>query len=264
MFLSFLFDLSFVEWIIVAAGIVFLLASSVSYSNERYGASGFTLVLSFAAFGFLMKDVFKGLALSAMVVPALKIVGLYLVIGAIVSLFNWFVFVIQVKNRYRNIAQTNLQRESFLETVKGEFLSNLTKAARHMSLETLNITALSDAVAHKIGLVTIVHENHVQIFGRAYSGRLDFERLKFERIAKMNEDDLNAYLDRTLAFFFPPKTRIGMPILVSAVFEWPAVIISNLFSRFITAVVEKLVWISRKGIDAVSGLLFGSHNIELD
>lgn len=263
MFLSFLFDLSFIEWIVVAAGLVCLFASSFSYSNDRYGASGFTFVIGLAAFGFIMRDTVHGLTMTAMIVPALKIIGLYLVIGALVSLFNWFVFVVQVKNRYRNVAQENLQRTSFLENVKDEFIDNLNKAAKHRGIAA-QYTDLSDALWHKIGLVKIIHDNHSTIFGRTYSNRLNFERFNFDRIVKLNSDELSAYLDRTLAFFFPPKARIGMPILVNAVFQWPIVLISNLFSRFISAVVEKVMWISRKGIDAVSGMLFGSHNIELD
>ena len=263
MLLSFLFDLSMFEWGIVALSIVFLLIASFNYSSENYGSSGFMLALSFAAFGFLMRDSIKGLALDDMIVPTLKIIGLYLVIGAVVSLFNWFVFVIQVKNRYCDVAQENLQRESFLENVKSEFFQNFTKAEKHRGVVS-QITALSDATLHKLCLVKIVRDNYATIFGRTYAIRLDVEHFNYDRIVRMNEDELSAHLDRSLQFFFPPKTRIGMPILVSAIFEWPAVIISNLFSRFITAIVEKLVWVSHKGIDAISSVLFGSNDIKLD
>lgn len=262
MFLSFLFDLSMFEWGIVALSIVFLLISSVNYSSEKYGSSGFMLTLSFIALGFLMKDSFKGLALMAMIVPALKIIGLYLVIGIVISLFNWFVFVIQVKNRYRKVATDALQRESFLDMVKSNFLTNMKKAASHLGVQ--QVTTVSDQLLHKLCLLHITHDEKLTIFGNAYSYRLNIETLNYDRAVRMSESELSMHLDRSLQFIFPPKTRIGMPILVSAIFEWPAVIISNLFSRFITAVVEKIVWISRKGIDAVSGFLFGSHNIELD
>lgn len=252
-FLAGLFAFTIVEWVAVAAFVVFLVMSVATYSHEQYGPSFFTMVVSLAGLGFLFKtDLLTYVQNSNIVLAIAKPLIAYVVIGFVVSFVNWVFFCMRAKERYRS---------QVLEVIQSTTYYNNALAAIKKGFGTVDYdldATLTKPLIQKIIQAYAATNYNSDIFGSSYSAP---DKFYYNRLDGMTLEVADAYATETLASALPPKATRGKAILASAVFEWPITILSLVFSRILTVLVDKIIYASRKLFDAVSKLSFGSTDI---
>lgn len=249
---------SILDWVLVAVALIALVGSITSYAHERFGVSFLGLLAIVGVAGFMnhtqLLDMFhQGSLVKTLVKP---VVG-YLIAGIIVSLVNWIFYVMHVKTRYRNLVLDTLNDSTKLEKFKETVIENQNNG----SATPLDAALFTDDVIRKVLQLATVADNKLEIFGYSYDLSINFYLSSLKSFASIA--DIEAMVDKRMAEIFPPKTLKGRGILASAVFEWPITILSLLFSRLLTVLVDKLLFASRKFIDWVSHISFGSHEIKL-
>ena len=241
---------TFLEWAVFAVAAILLIASITTYSDERYGPSFVCLLAVFAGAGFITHTSLLGyFAANGILIGIVKPVAAYLVIGLIVSLINWIMYVMRAKDKYadavRNyydarITDTTAKLQGFVKLAEGETITALAKKAVQLQ---------------------IALQNQSEIFGRAYAkGRVNFA---LDDVNGLTLAQADALVDQKLHDLLPPKALRGINILSSAVFEWPITILSLLFSRFLHMIVNRVLLAGRALFDFVSRVSFGSHDVKL-
>jgi hypothetical protein len=253
-FLAGLFAFTIVEWAATAVFLLFLVVSIATYSHEKYGPSFFTMLVSLAGIGFIFKnDLLTYVSTTGLVLGIAKPVVEYLLIGLVVSFVNWIFYCMHAKTKYRDLVLNTLNDSVAFATHKAEVIR---RVFGENSSETV-----TDDFARKVLQLLVVARNAGAIFGNSYKGRalgFTLHDLEGKSVAKTQE-----YIDNTMADVLPPRALRGKVILTSAVFEWPITILSLVFKRILTVLVDKLVYISRKLVDKVSHFSFGSTDIKL-
>jgi len=253
-FLAGLFAFTMIEWAATAVFLLFLVISIATYSREQYGPSFVTMVVSILGIGFIFKtDFLSYIATSGLVLGIAKPVIGYLIVGLVVSFVNWIFYCMHAKTKYRDFVLNTLN-----DTVA--FAAHKTEVVRRLFGANSGET-VTDDFARKVLQLQVVSRNSSAIFGNSYNNRVPgytMHDLEGTTVAKAQE-----YIDATMADMLPPRALRGKVILTSAVFEWPITILSLVFKRILTVLVDKLVYISRKLVDKVSHLSFGSTDIKL-
>lgn len=249
---------SLFEWIALAVAFVFIVLSISVYAEDAFGLSFFTMLLCFVAIGYVYHQPLIAYFHSTSLIHAImEPIALYLAIGVGVSFVNWILFCMHVKTRYRNMILPYLTDSDAFQKYANAVIKNLNDG-RPTPIDPLTVT---DDFIRRVLQLDIAANNKDHIFGRSYkvNTMFDLYSLKHEQSILSVEDTIA----KKMAELFPPKTLRGKAILASAVFEWPITILSILFSRFLTVIVDKVIFVSRKFIDLVSHVAFGSHEIKL-
>jgi hypothetical protein len=254
-FLAGILAFTLLEWAAAAVFLLFLIISIATYSHEKYGPSFFTMVVSLVGIGFIFKsDLLSYVATTGLVLAIAKPVIGYLIIGIIVSFVNWIFYCMHAKTKYRNLVLITLNDTVAFAAHKAQVIKRLFGGDA-----TATVT---DDFARKVLQLQVVSRNQNEIFGHAYSVR-SVPSYGMSDLEGTTVESATAYIDQTMANVLPPRALRGKVILSSAVFEWPITILSLVFSRILTVLVDKLVFISRKLVDKVSHLSFGSTDIAL-
>jgi hypothetical protein len=248
-----------IEWIAVAAALVLLVVSIAVYSNEHYGVSFVTMVAMFVSIGvFAHVPVFDLIRQPSAIAHAVLLpIVVYLLIGVVVSFANWVLYCMHVKTRYRNLVLPYLMdSEKF-----ANYRANILKQMNDQRKVQFADTDLTDDFVRQVLQLDLATSNKQTIFGYAYKVNTSFDTWTLRQYEMI--EDMQAMIAKKMAELFPPRTLQGKTILASAVFEWPITILSTLFSRVLTVLVDKVIFVSRKFIDWVSRISFGSHEIKI-
>jgi hypothetical protein len=251
------FAFGLIEWVLIAVIAIALVTSIVSYAAESFGFSFTALVVIYAALGFINKGplldyVHAGSMVKAIAYP----VGIYLAVGVLVSLVNWIFYVMHVKTRYRNFVLPYLT-----DSVKFASYKQTVIEAQNAGNTPIDPALFTDDIVRKILQLDMASQNRLEIFGRSYGARIEFKLGYLKQYGTIAE--IEKMVTTIMLENFPPKTLKGKAILASAIFEWPITILSLVFSRILTVLADWLIFTSRKFIDWVSSITFGSHEIKL-
>lgn len=240
------------EWAFCAGAILFLVLSIVGYSNEKYGTSFVLMLVSILGLGFLGKaSVIEHFQTVGIFAGVIKPIIYYVLIGFVVSFVNWVFFCMHAKTKYRNhVLRTLMDGRSF-----AQLKQNIAETMQ------LDITAITDDFARKVLQLQVATHKSDSIFGRSY--KANFDVFSYSNLKGQKLEDASVDIDKRLAEILPPRALRGVVILTSAVFEWPITILSLLFSRLLTVIVDKVVFASRKLVDAVAHISFGSTDVKL-
>jgi hypothetical protein len=254
-FLAGLFAFTIVEWAATAVFLLFLAVSIATYSHEKYGPSFVTMLVSLAGIGFIFKtDLLTYVSTTGLVLGIAKPVIAYLLIGLVVSFVNWVFYCMHAKTKYRDLVLNTLNDPV-------AFASHKAAIIKHLGLVDDSVNQVTDDFARKVLQLQVVARNSQRIFGNSYNSRVS--SFVMSDLDGKTVDETLARIDQSMADALPPRALRGKVILSSAVFEWPITILSLVFKRILTVLVDKLVYVSRKLVDKVSHLSFGSTDIKL-
>jgi hypothetical protein len=245
---------TFLEWFAFAAVILLLIGSISTYSDERYAPSFVCLIAAAVGGAYITHTtILSYLATNGLVLGIAKPVIAYLVIGLVVSLFNWIMYNMRAKDRYadavRNWYDTRVKSDA------AKIVGNLVPVDGAIELGD------TSALVKKAISLSIAVANQAEIFGRAYRpSRVTFS---YDDLSGLTIAQADEVVTKKLHDLLPPKALRGVNILSSAVFEWPITILSLLFSRFLQMIVNRVLLAGRGLFDFVSRISFGSHDVKL-
>jgi hypothetical protein len=263
-FLAGFLAFTIVEWVAAAAFLVFLVISIATYSHEKYGPSFFTMVVSLVGLGFLFKaNLLDYVHASGLVLGIAKPLIAYIVIGLVVSFVNWVFFCMRAKEKYREkvlkVLQSTASYNNYVDNIKKGL--GVLKVKTDAGEQVVDVFGGLSKGAIQTIIQAFVATNHAEsIFGNSYAYP---DRMYWNALDGLNAAESEALAVETLAAALPPKATRGKAILASAIFEWPITILSLVFSRILTVLVDKLIYASRKVIDKVSHISFGSTDISV-
>lgn len=252
-FLAGFLAFTIVEWVAAAAFLGFLVISIATYSHEKYAPSFFTMAASLVGLGFLFKtDLLTYVQTSGLVLGIAKPLIAFIVIGFVVSFVNWVFFCMRAKERYRSRVLAVMQSTSTYNNT----VDAIKKGFGTVDYD-LNATLTKPLIQKLIQAYAATNHNE-DVFGYSYASP---DRFYFGQLQGKTLEEADTLATQVLADALPPKATRGKAILASAVFEWPITILSLVFSRILTVLVDKIIYASRKLFDAVSKLSFGSTDI---
>lgn len=268
-----------------------LIASIAFYDRHSFGWSGFNLFLV-VVFGTLLwtggdLSVITRIHFTKETIEAILayVVG-YILIGLVVSVVNWIVYIWQVKNRYQTNVYDSMTNPGWkkraISAITGKFFEY--SDSKDYAPEAFG---LSMKLAKLYNQLSVLKKNGADIYGSyeiaiavdngeqldngldnvktAYAAaraKADKGDASADQKAEMVVEQLYSTLDQLLQNVLPPKARYCRAMIISSAIEWPVVILWIFLHRLASVFYTKLFFSCQYFFNTISRLAFGSRHID--
>lgn len=263
---------SLLYWIFLAVAFGFTILSVNLFDSKYYGFSGTSMLPPLVIIGWFNRD-YIGSVLTAHgpVIGVIQLILMYAAAGIVVSFVNWIFYCWHVKDRYQE-AVTDEARTNYDQTAEYVIskLGVFTDAFTSSDIDTSDPTKYGLTKMHiqKYLQIAITKTNARIIFGDRNHADYVLSSVKADtdnliKNSLGDEDRGLARMDAILHKMYPPKALACKRLLIAAALEWPITVLWLVLARVIRTICDRAFWISRRFLDFVSRISFGSHDVKL-
>jgi hypothetical protein len=263
---------SLLYWVFLAVAFGFIILSINLFDSKYYGFSGTSMVPPLVIIGWFNRDYIGSvLAAHGPVIGVIQLILMYAAAGIVVAFVNWVFYCWHVKDRYQE-AVTDEARTRY-DDIAEYIIAKLGVFTDEVTLSNIDTSdpmkyGLTKMHIQKWLQIKITQSNATTIFGdRNHASyvlsmvKSDVDNLITNSIT--DEDRGLARMDTILHKMYPPKALACKRLLIASALEWPITVLWLILARVIRTICDRAFWISRRFLDFVSRISFGSHDVKL-
>lgn len=271
--LAFISGFAFFGWAALVIMVILLIIAVNLFDDHSYGGATAAFVPTLILAGLVGRDyISAAIHAHGVVLGTIQLLAYYAVAGLAVSFVNWVFYSWHVKDRYQDavIASVKTNWDAFAESIIAKLGTPTEDDPNNENIEVGNLAkyGLSQDHVKKYIQIKAIADNSRTIYGSAkiadaMTSITSSDRSSLMTNAVKDADKGLARMDAILHAMLPPKAIHCKTMLTATALEWPITVLHLLLARVIRTICDRVFWISRGFLDAVSKLAFGSHDVKI-